>query len=203
MKQTEHGNALFLILIAVVLFAALSYAITQSNRSSGNVGRETNTISGTTIQQYATGVRTGIQRMMLRGVTDEELLFNDPAHYSGDTIHEVFHPDGGGVAHQWADPNIVESGDHWYYYYQLIQYIGTGSPNLITALPNVKKSICEQINQQIHGTTSIPGDNAHRPLSDMLTPGGFIFKGTNIEGHAVGCIEASDGYLFYQTLVEK
>jgi hypothetical protein len=204
-RQNEQGNALFLILIAVVLFAALSYAITQSNRSSGNAGRETNTISGTTITQYTSGIRTGITRMLLRGTATSDLLFNPPASYSATTTREVFHPDGGGVGYQDPDLNVIETGGLWYYLINKpVTNIATTTGDVVAVLTNVKKGICEQLNQQIRGTTTIPTAMNGVTMAAMATDGtGTPFTGLNISGQPFGCIKASDGNVFYHVLAEQ
>ena len=74
-EARERGNALFLILIAVALFAALSYAVTQSGRGSGTVDRETAMITAGQITQYPAGLRTAITRMIITGTTATALNF--------------------------------------------------------------------------------------------------------------------------------
>ena len=79
-RRSEHGNVLFLILIAVALFAALSYVVTQSSRSgSGNIGKEDAKLAAAEILNYVTSVQTAVQTLMLRrecGIN--KLTFDNP-----------------------------------------------------------------------------------------------------------------------------
>ena len=78
MKQS--GNALFLILIAVALFAALSYAVTQSGRGGGSIDRETEEIGLAQLMQEIGRVQNAFDRMSLLGTPADQIEFCVPAN---------------------------------------------------------------------------------------------------------------------------
>ena len=115
-RKGERGNVLFLILIAVALFAALSYAVTQSSRSGGgDAGSETSLINSAAITQYPASIRTSILRMVVSsGVQPEELLFDPPPYTNLETnsVEEqgVFYPGvGGGATFAKAPGDVIAS----------------------------------------------------------------------------------------------
>ncbi len=132
MKQ--RGNALFLILIAVALFAALSYAVTQSGRGGGSIDREQASIFASQITQLAGQYENVITRMRLvNGCADTEISFNydsngDSSYTAADLYHNpnnpsntscfVFHPDGGGLTYSDPDDQWVASVSGSPPYYQ-------------------------------------------------------------------------------------
>lgn len=64
----QRGNILFLILLAVVLLAALSYAVTNSTRGGGNnASNESLQSQVAQIQNFGMQVRTALHRIMLTG----------------------------------------------------------------------------------------------------------------------------------------
>jgi|SRR3989338_9892526 len=64
-RMREQGNVLFLILIAVALFAALSYAVTKSTQGSGkNTTEEEMTIDAARVLQDCGTLRQSTMRFM-------------------------------------------------------------------------------------------------------------------------------------------
>lgn len=161
MKQVnrESGNVLFLILIAVALFAALSYAVTQSTRSgAGSTDREQSLLASASLTQYPTALRTAVVRMLLAGLDIKDLAFNDPSNFTGvSESYLVFHPDGGGAVFQNPASDVMQSGasGRWYhnfnYYIPNIGRSGTSSDaaDLIAFLPNINSPSCQRVNQQM------------------------------------------------------
>lgn len=82
---SQRGNVLFLILIAVALFAALSYAVTSSSRSGGgDASKETAHANAAAIIQYATSVKNAIVRIKtVNDCTDYNLDFSNPVFKRG------------------------------------------------------------------------------------------------------------------------
>ena len=112
----EQGNALFLILIAVALFAALSYAVTNSGRGGTGIDREEASIAAAEIVQMAAQIEQAIMRMqIINGCSDTDISFAYDSDSDGDVDSDddywndgsgtecyVFDPNGGGLTYQAA-----------------------------------------------------------------------------------------------------
>ena len=89
----QKGNALFLILIAVALFAALSYAVTQSGRGGSGIDKEQAEFVAAKLFNFTTAFQTGVDRLRLGGCDVEEISFANDVYSSQDgTV--IIYPDG-------------------------------------------------------------------------------------------------------------
>lgn len=174
-RSAERGNVLFLILIAVALFAALSYAVTQSTRSgSGDASGETNLINSAQLAQYPAGVRTSVVRMVIGGIAVDQLLFDAPADFANISGRfGVFHPDGGGAVFQRAPESLLDPGANgqWIFSSEFqVEDIGItdaaiAGNEIIAFLPGVSQNVCRRLNAEV-GINSGNADG----VPDTLTP---------------------------------
>ncbi len=164
-RSGERGNVLFLILIAVALFAALSYAVTQSTRSGGgSTEREQALLGSSTMTQYPTALRTSVIRMILGGVGVEQIFFNPPSDFTGQPTDQlVFHPAGGGATFQQsaADVMVGSSQGTWFYNANfevpeigITDDAGGSGADLIAFLPGVNAAVCQRVNDELNIDTS-------------------------------------------------
>ena len=232
-RSGERGNVLFLILIAVALFAALSYAVTQSTRSGGgDANKETTLVNSSTITQYPASIKTAIVRMLVsNGVTVDELSFDPPADFTAELTTDVmraqnvFHPLGGGASYTEAPASVMANNapGAWRFNVQnQIANIGQNGANgndIIAFLPGVSKSICDRIHQQL-GIATIPAettidiadtDDKTRANAAVPTTAGEEIGNSggvsDLNGQPQGCFEFAPGspatYVYYHVLVER
>lgn len=165
-SRSQRGNVLFLILIAVALFAALSYAVTQSSRSGGDASKETNVINTASLTQYPNSVRTSVLRLIIGGIAPEDIYFNKPDEFSGAGFtyfvsresRGTFHPLGGAAAYQQVPANLTTSATALDWKFSLdfeIPLLGlsgsgyTGN-DLVAFADGVSQSICDRVNKELH-----------------------------------------------------
>jgi len=167
----EGGNVLFLILIAVALFAALSYAVTQSTRSGGgDPDRETAILGGASLTQYPASLRTATIRLILSGTSVDQILFDAPSQANTGTeaqrARSLFLPTGGGALFQEAPANTMANAapGSWVFNGNFeindIGLSGAGGNELIAFLPGISSSVCESVNKELSFDISgcVPAD---------------------------------------------
>lgn len=170
----QRGNVLFLILIAVALFAALGYAITQSSRGGGSAEKETLRIAAAQFLQIGAAMRGNVQRMVVAGTPVANIRLHpdnspEPGCDATDTTC-LFSPAGGGMSTPKLNilPNIIYEAGGGPGLMQANESsltiglpsihvigVGTSAADMIIDVYNVKKSFCETVNN-ILGISGIP-----------------------------------------------
>ena len=179
MKDAK-GNALFLILIAVALFAALSYAVTNSGRGGSGADKEKSRLAASEILQWFGIIDATMNRMKITGrFADENISFNyDTKYYNGTDLNDymdnpncvsddckVFNPLGGGLSapdfsnYATTDPTSItawslEPGN---IALRVIQWPGAGTSanDIAIRVAFMKPDICVAINN-IMDISAIP-----------------------------------------------
>lgn len=149
-KRAENGSAFFIILVAVVLFSALTYALSRGGDSTRNLSEERIQLLATELIDTGGRIHEIVARLALHGVTDTELSFEYNGQLSnagcGEDRCKIFAYDGGGG--EWEAPPIgsnngegwVYSGDH------AVLGIGTDAADLIMVLPDLPLNLCQRVN---------------------------------------------------------
>ncbi|MDY0029630.1 MAG: hypothetical protein RBR86_06780 [Pseudobdellovibrionaceae bacterium] len=149
-STAQRGSSLVIILIAVALFAALTYAISKSSNSGKNLSQEQTRLFASEIIDSGNRFSETISRMKLAGVMEADISFEYNGNYVNGacTIDDcmVFNFNGGGLEWDTA-PTGSTSGDDWIFTSGIsIDGIGTTDNDLVAILPRVNESVCHRIN---------------------------------------------------------
>lgn len=231
-KASQRGNVLFLILIAVALFAALSYVVTQSTRSgSGSIDKEDISLKFNQVQSHATNLRTALNRLLINGFPLETVSFefgmgSDYANpnCTGNAC-QIFHPQGGGAVLALTPPEGINDGSPYYISgFSQVDKIGMTNiadpttTDLILIVPNISEKNCRLINSFMHDDIDIsPPNDTTGCLVDTAAPN-FYYKGTFVGGNTIEdtafptkidntwekCVRCADGkYHYYNVLLSR
>ena len=163
------GNVIWIILIAVSLFALLTYAVTKGGRQEqSSLTKEQAGLVAAEIVQHASDIKIAVNRIMLySGGDDTVISFAHPSAnatygtYGTTPKNEIFNPAGGNAV--WQSPPSGANDGSAYEFMGRLKITGVGSgaaaagAELTVNLFALTASVCEEINKTLgHTWTSIP-----------------------------------------------
>jgi hypothetical protein len=217
----ERGSALVFILIAVALFAALSFAISQQSDSGKSLLTEKTNLLASDVMDMGNRMTESVAKLRLHGVQIEQVSFQNDivTGYTNAACNtdkcKIFDYDGG--ERDWEKPTTdISNGVNWGYTGDLsINQVGTASADLIAILPNISLVLCNRLNKMVGITNDPPQFNgvaadkyvgafavAPINLSDPIINGktAACIELTTPSGTALTGITASPIYAYYQVL---
>lgn len=179
----ERGNALWMILIVIALLGGVTAMFTRTSSTSEDTGKYENlTIQASKTLRYAASLEQGVQSLMMRGCSENQLSFwydsnGDNIENGSDTFYNpnsptdrschLFYPEGAGLSRQ-SETNLnattVYIGAH-----TDIKDIGvfncgnSSCSELYVAIHYDhdvnKQGLCDQLNRVAGNTDLVPAPN--------------------------------------------
>lgn len=231
-KHTESGNVLFYILIAVALLAALSFAVSDSNRGSvQTLSDDRARLYATELIENANILSSAVSQLRLRSVELDQLCFDHPNfapndyNHAGcaDTFNQLYDLNGAGITWTNVSAELGDTSagaDNLFHYYgdNEIEGIGTtcgnaGCSDLILLVDELQLSVCQQINTLLNITPAVTAPPTDSDYGETRYIGAFGFSetigdeagGTTLSGRTEGCFERTTGgeYAFYKVLIAR
>lgn len=229
-RSSERGIALFYIIVAVALLAALTGAITNSMRGggNGNIESERARILAGELIDYAEIVSKAVGQLRLRGVSRESLCFDDTAWGVNDYDHagctndlnKLYHPTGAALTWDNAPSDAMSAtgtpDNLWHFYGDnAIQDIGTtcaaaDCADLILVVDELNRVVCEEINDLLDfpNPATIPseldmGETRFVGAYGYTSTIGDAVTATDLVGRTSGCFLSGTEYTFYRVLVAR
>jgi hypothetical protein len=214
----QSGSALWFILIGIVLFGAVSAAVTQGGKGKAK-------LAAGEIINYANQVSQAVRRvMMVNDCADTEISFYNSVYSTASYLHSPVQPDvcrvfetsGGGIFYATPNDNFFEYDDVRYWYFtgqNCVINLGSHSGScdssekeLLLLLYGLKKEICESINLRFLGTKDITDIGLNATLFN-----GVYTVGTSTLFPALGksfCVKDNNGvtadyYVFMHVLIAR
>lgn len=214
--QGEHGNAIWFVLVAVALLAALTMSMTRSSdtvEQSGDIERAR--ILASDLMRYTGGIKAGIDRMLITGISESDLCFHatEWGHndYNGTSCaqnaNRLFDVAGAGLS--WRTFDFVTGWD--IFGSHKVDNLETTAPELIIQA-QVNASLCREINILL----GIPNPS-NIPPSDIIQNvirfnGSYLLaapdntigdNAVSLAGKEAGCRKDGSNYFFYQVLLKR
>lgn len=226
-KLHQHGFGLFAILLAIALFAALSYAISRIGSGTNNLSAERINIIAAEIIDTGNKISDAAGKLRLRRINPVNISFENMSvagYVTGcaDDECRIFAYDGGGL--EWPRPPAnANNGENWGFTGNVrITDIGTDNAELLAVLPNISLDVCTRINVLlgIHDAATAPSSIAAVAVSKFtgtyndagpsvintaqtLGKKSACLQVTALTGNAIDGTPLTNAYTYYHVLLER
>jgi hypothetical protein len=212
-NRGESGNIFLTIIIGIVLFAALMFAMSRGmNESPMTISKRQAKVTAADISSYAQQLSRSVSRVMRTGECSESDISFRNIFVSGyEHTPEVsddcklFHLDGCKISYK--DPpdgvdEVIFTGSNY------VEEIGSDCEDIactdLLVIFKVDQNVCEAVNNSL-GISSSPIPTEPDTLSTTKFDGDFTYadKITATPGESSACILYNSAYYFYSVLYAR